>query len=279
LTSTPSPNTFSITNTITCNQSLTLVKKVAYGSLAPTSWNLTAVGPSGSLAGPAGATGSTGATAVNVTPQVGYTLAEASSVAGAQNYVPTSAGWECVAGSSTVPVTASAVTVGYGQAVTCTITNTTAKVSVLKHIQDPSGGLTAGQFSVTITPPSGLGSASTVTGSETATAANTFEVKPGATYTVAEQSLSSTTAYLALGLQQSTDGGTTWTAVAGDKITATAGVQVLYRFVNQSVPRIALPLTGGVGTDVIAYWAAGLFAAAAALVSWHLIRRRRTTSS
>ncbi|VXA99869.1 conserved exported hypothetical protein [Microbacterium sp. 8M] len=279
VTATPTPNTFSITNTITCDQKLTLVKNVAYGSLAATSWNLTATGPSGSLPGPAGAAGSAGATAVNVTPQVPYTLAESSTTPGSQNYVPTAAGWVCAAGAVSVPVASGAVTVGYGQAVTCTITNTTAKIAVLKHIQDPADGLTAGQFSLTVTPPSGLGGASTFTGSETATSANTFEVKPGANYTLAEQSLSSTTAYLALGLQRSTDGGTTWTAVSGDQAVAVAGTTVLYRFVNQSVPAIALPLTGGVGTDVVAVWSLSLFAAASALVTWQLLRRRRTGRS
>jgi hypothetical protein len=236
-------------------------------------------GPSGSLAGPAGATGSSGATSVNVTPQVAYTLAESSTATGAQNYVATSAVWVCVAGSTGVPVTSSAVTIAYGQAVTCTITNTTAKITVLKHIQDPADGLVAGQFNLTVTPPSGLVSASTFSGSETATTANTFEVKPGANYTVAEQSLSSSTAYLALGLQQSTDGGTTWTAVTGNQVTAVAGTTVLYRFVNESVPKIALPLTGGVGTDLIAFWAVALFAVASSLVSWQLFRRRKAARS
>jgi uncharacterized repeat protein (TIGR01451 family) len=276
VTATPSPNTFTITNTITCTQTLTLVKKVAYGSLPAADWTLKGTGPSGSLSGPSGATGSAGATTVSVTPQVSYALAESSAAAGSQNYVPTAAGWVCVAGSTSVPVSSASVVVGYGQAVTCTITNTTAEITVLKHIQG-TGGLTSGQFNLTITPPSGLGSASTFAGSETAVTANTFEVQPGAAYTVAEQALSSSTAYLSLGLQQSTDGGNTWTTVSGTQASAPAGTQVFYRFVNESVPVIALPLTGGLGTDVIAYWALALLGAAAALIAVQLYRRRKAS--
>lgn len=275
VTGAPAPNNMTITNTITCDQTLTLVKKVAFGSLSPTAWNLTGIGPSGSLTGPSGATGSAGVTGVSVTPQVAYTLAESSTVAGSQNYVPAGTGWVCAAGATPVSVSNAQVTIGYGQNVTCTITNTTAKVSVLKHIQDPADGLTAGLFTVTLTPPSGLGAASTVTGAENPTATNTFEVRPGSSYTLTEQAASPSTAYLALGLQQSTDGGATWTTVAGNQATAAAGTQVLYRFVNESAPAITLPLTGGVGTDVLTYSALALFGATTAGAIWQLLRRRQ----
>ncbi|MDR2998937.1 MAG: hypothetical protein LBU78_12560, partial [Microbacterium sp.] len=209
LTASPNPNTFTITNTVICDQTLTLVKEVAFGSLPATSWTLSGVGPAGALPGPKGATGSD---AVAVTPGVAYELTESSTAPGAQNYVPTSAGWVCSAGAASVPVSGSSVTVGYGQDVTCTITNTTAKITVLKHIQG-SGGLVADQFTLTLTPPAGLGSAVSFAGSEAAASANSFEVRPGSSYSLTEQSLSSATAYLALGLQRSTDGGSTWTAV------------------------------------------------------------------
>ncbi|WP_295783199.1 glycine rich domain-containing protein [uncultured Microbacterium sp.] len=277
LTGTPATNTFTITNTVTCTQTLTLVKQVAFGSLSPTSWTLTASGPVGSLPGPSGATGSTGTTAVNVTPLVAYSLNETSSVDAARNYVPTSAGWVCAAGSSPVPVSNSSVSVGYGQNVTCTIINTTARITVLKHIQDPASGLAANMFRLTLTPPSALGGPITVAGAESPSTANTFEAKPGATYSLGEQSVSPTTAYLALGLQSSTDGGSTWTAVSGTQVTPVAGTTVLYRFVNQSVPAIALPLTGGLGTDTFTIAAAGILAALI-LAVW-LRRRFRTARS
>ncbi|WP_433862420.1 hypothetical protein [Streptomyces sp. L7] len=279
LTATPAPNTFTITNTVACTQTLTLVKKVAFGSVAPTAWTLTATGPSGALPGPNGTTGAAAATNVGVTPGVAYALGEASNAPGAQNYVPTAAGWACVAGGTSVTVSGGAVTVAYGQAVTCTITNTTATITLLKHIQSPGGGLTAGEFTLTVTPPAALGGATSFAGSETPTTADTIEVKPGASYTLSEQALSSTTAYLALGLQQSTDGGTTWTPVSGNQVTASPGTQQLYRFVNQAVPAIALPLTGGLGTDVIGFSALGLLAAAAVLLAAQTLRRARARRS
>lgn len=277
-TLTPNLTTFTITNMVTCTQTLTLVKVVDYGSLPATSWTLTGTGPSASLPGPSGTTGTAAATA-NITPGNAYTLAESSAAAGSQNYVPTAAGWTCTDNTTGTPVTVTSgqVTARYGQSVTCTIHNVTAKVTVLKHIQPPGNGLTAGQFNVTITPPSGLGSATTVAGSETASTSNTFEVKPGAAYSLTEQSLSSSTAYLALGLQVSTDGGVTWTTASTGPITPTAGQQVYYRLVNQAVPAIVLPLTGGVGTDVVTAWGVGFLVLAAALACWQLTSTRRTS--
>jgi uncharacterized repeat protein (TIGR01451 family) len=270
----PTPNTYTITNTVTCTQTLTLVKQVGFGNLPATDWTLTGTGPSGSLAGPAGTTGTPATTSVNVTPQAAYALDESSTAPGSENYIPDAAGWSCVNGALPVTVAMAAVMVGYGQNVTCTIVNSTAQVALLKHIQG-TGGLTANEFNLTVTPPSGLGSANTFAGSETPNAANTFEVQPGTDYPVSEQSLSSSTAFLSLGLQKSIDGGSTWTDVTGDAITGTVGTLVLYRFVNESVTPIVLPLTGGIGTDVIAYWALGLLALAAALVAVQLYRRRR----
>lgn len=275
LTTTPSPNSFTVTNTVTCAQTLTLVKKVTFGSLSADSWTLTSTGPDGSLAGPTGTTGAAGATNVPVTPQAAYSLMESSSAAGAENYVPTSAGWVCASPQGSVQISSAAVTVGYGQTVTCTITNTTSRITVLKHIVDPGSGLHANAFGLTVTPPTGLGSAISFPGSETADTANTIEVKPGAAYTLAEQSLSSSTAYLSLGLQRSTDGGATWTDVSGDQITETAGTNIVYRFVSQSVASIMLPLTGGLGLDVIAFWAVGIFLLVGGLIAWQVHRRRR----
>ena len=276
-TLTPNLTTFTITNTVTCTQTLTLVKTVDFGSLPASSWTLTGTGPAGALAGPNGTTGTTAATA-NISPATPYTLAESSTTTGSQNYIPTSAGWTCTdnANGAPVPVSSSQVTSRYGQSITCTIHNITAKVTVLKHVQSPTGGLTAGQFNLTLTPPSDLGAAVTFAGAETASTANTFEVKPGSSYALTEQSLSSTVAYLALGLQMSTDGGTTWTNVPSGQITATSGQQVYYRLVNQPVPAIVLPLTGGIGTDVVTKWGLGLLATAAGLAGWQLSRTKRT---
>jgi uncharacterized repeat protein (TIGR01451 family) len=275
-TLTPNLTTFTITNTVTCTQTLTLVKVVDYGSLPASSWTLTGTGPSGALPGPGGATGTTAATA-DISPASSYTLAESATAAGSQNYSATSAGWTCTdnATGSTVAVSSSKITTRYGQSATCTIHNVTAKVTVLKHVQPPAGSLTAGQFNLTLTPPSALGSALTFSGSESANASNTFEVRPGSSYGLSEQSVSSTVAYLALGLQVSTDGGTTWTNVPNGQISPTPGRQLYYRLVNQAVPALALPLTGGVGIDVVTFWGVGLLLAAASLACWQTSRTNR----
>ncbi|MFJ3392160.1 beta strand repeat-containing protein [Leifsonia aquatica] len=263
--------TFTITNTVTCTQTLTLVNSVGFGSLRASDWTLTGNGPTGALGGPNGKTGTAAVTSIAVTPAAAYGLGSTSSAAGAQNYAASD--WVCTAGGTSVPVTGDSVTVGYGQAVTCTVTQSTAQVVILKHIQG-TNGLSAGQFTLTLTPPTAVGSAVSFSGSETATAANSLEVKPGVSYSLAEHALSSTTAYLAIGLQQSTDGGSTWTDVNGNSFTPVAGSTVQYRFVNQAVPALMLPLTGGVGLDVIAYWSIALLTAGAiALVG--LIRHRR----
>jgi uncharacterized repeat protein (TIGR01451 family) len=274
---TPNLTTFTITNTVTCTQTLTLVKRVDFGNLPASSWTLTGTGPTGALAGPNGTTGTPAATA-NISPATGYALAESSTATGSQNYVATSAGWTCTDNATGGPVAVSSaqVTTRYGQSVTCTIHNVTATVTVLKHVQSPTGGVTAGQFNLTLTPPSGLGAAVTFAGSETANSANTLEVKPGSSYTLTEQSLSSAVAYLALGLQMSTDGGTTWVSVPSGQITPTSGQQVYYRLVNQPVPAIVLPLTGGIGIDVVTTWGIGLLAAAAVLAGWQQFRTKRT---
>lgn len=276
LTASPNPNVFGITNTVTCTQSLTLVAHVGFGNASPTSWLLTGTGPSGSASGPNGVTGSAGASAA-VTPNVPYSLAQAYIPSGVNNYVP-DGDWVCVdAGGNSVPFVHSAVSVGYGQSVTCVITNWTAIVSVLKTIQ--GSGLTPTQFALTLTPPTGLGSAVTFPGNGQSTSSNTFEVKPGASYGLSEASQAGGLPFLALGLQVSTNGGADWVGVDQSNFTPTAGTQVLYRFVNQAVTPVVLPLTGGLGTDVVWLTGGAVLASAAALAMWQLIRRRASRRS
>ena len=60
-------NSYTVTNTVTCDTRLTLVKEV-HGSVAPTLWTLNAAAPAGALPGPSGTTGATapGDTGVDV---------------------------------------------------------------------------------------------------------------------------------------------------------------------------------------------------------------------
>ncbi len=270
-TLTTGANAYTITNTVTCTQRLTLVKRVAFGDAAPTAWTLTATGPQGALPGPSGVTGSAGATA-SVSSGTAYTLTESGGPAG---YVPTSAGWACVdSAGAPVAVSGSAVTVPLGQLVTCTITNTTAVVTVLKHVE--GDGIAPSDFTLSLTPQDGSAPGhSGIPGSESPTASNTFAVTPGATYTLAETSGSVTLPYLGVVLQTSSD-GTNWNDVSGAEITVPAGTHVYYRFVNSPVPALMLPLTGGTGIDV--FWLSGgivLALGVAAALAWQFARRRR----
>jgi len=61
-------------------------------------------------------------------------------------------------------------------------------------------------------------------------------------------------------------------------VTISTAVQLttLPDVVNEQLPALTLPLTGGLGTDVIAFWTWGLLGTAIALLAWQL---RRTTLS
>ena len=272
LSASPNPNLFGLTNTVTCAQSLTLVARVSFGDASPTDWLLTGTGPTGSAHGPNGVTGSAGAS-TPVSPNVPYALAQSYLPSGPDNYVQ-DGDWQCTDSSGNpVPFTDAGVMISYGQNVTCVITNWTAKVSVLKTIEGT--GLTPSQFALTLTPPGGLGPAVTFAGNDQANSSNTFEVKPDALYGLSEASATSGLPFLALGLQVSTDGGQTWANVSQSNFTPVAGTSALYRFVNQAVIPVALPLTGGLGTDAVWLTGGAILISAAAVAIWQGIRRRQ----
>ncbi|WP_442879119.1 hypothetical protein [Agromyces sp. CCNWLW203] len=190
-------NSYTITNTVTCDTQLTLKKTVANGGVAATSWNLDAVAPGGALAGPSGATGSPGATAP-VTANVRYPLTEAGDPRYVQTLglnaepVPPSTGsWDCVqvnAQGVVVPGFADGlnggVTVPLGFRVQCTAVNQTASLTLIKNVDneldidaDPS------DWTLVATPnapaPVGLGAVE-------ATSGETVLVRPGQSYTISE---------------------------------------------------------------------------------------------
>ena len=62
-------------------------------------------------------------------------------------------------------------------------------------------------------------------------------------------------------------------------VTITSGSPIsvsLADVVNKQLPVPTIPLTGGLGTDALTITAGGLFATVLGLVTWQLIRRRRT---
>jgi LPXTG-motif cell wall-anchored protein len=262
--------------------SLTLVKTVSSGSAAATDWTLTATAPTGALAGPTGRTGTAATTNVPVSPARPYRLSETGTNAA---YVQVGA-WRCVeaTGAEVAVTTASDVTVRTGAAVTCTVTNATATLTLLKDVTTPSTGFVPSTWTVTATPAA-LTGATLPTQSRVGAAyepvagnaASTVEVRPGHGYTLSEAPTVAGTrlAYQTLRLERLD--GSTWTTVAGRAITApAAGQNAVYRFVNAPVAGPVLPLTGGVGADAFVI-AGGLLLALT--VAGAVIHRRRRGGS
>jgi LPXTG-motif cell wall-anchored protein len=259
---------------------LTLVKTVSYGSAAPSSWQLAATrGAATALPGPSGAGGSGTNNAVPVSADTPYRLSE---TGGPATYVQVGA-WSCVtAAGATVPVTAAGdVTLTRGTAVTCTVTNATASLTLLKNVQNPSTGFQPSTWNLTATPATLTGLvARTVAGADfqsAGNAASTFDVRPGHSYTLTEALAQSGTrlAYRQVRLEQRQANGS-WTPVASATIAApAAGQTAVYRFVNAPVAPTTLPLTGGTSTDAYLITGSALLALALALAVWHGRRRTR----
>ncbi|GIG40557.1 DUF7933 domain-containing protein [Cellulomonas phragmiteti] len=258
---------------------LSLVKNVSFGTATPSQWQLAATrNLATALPGPSGAGGSGAVTAVTVSAETPYRLSEAG---GPATYVQVG-GWACVTTSgSTVTVTAAGdVTLARGTDVTCTVTNATAALTLLKNVQSPSTGFVPATWNLTATPAPLAGlTATTVSGADFAPLGNpasTFPVRPGHGYTLSEALAQSGTrlAYQQLRLEVRQPDGS-WSPVTSPTITApAAGQTAVYRFVNAPVLPPALPLTGGTSSD--AFLAAGraLLVLAIAIAVWQRRRRR-----
>ena len=273
-------NTFELTNTVTCTQTLNLVKVVAAPGTEKTSaWTLEATAPSGALAGPKGSYSAGTPVTAKVTADKAYALKESG---GPATYVPASAGWQCVLTGTTtaVPLTSGSVKVGLGKDVTCTITNVTAKLTLLKKTADGSG-LVPADFTLTGTPASGFTLATLQTpGANTANAGNTFEVRPAHTYTLAETTSDGTIAYRNLALQKLKPGtdpavDANWENVGSADVQVAAGESAVYRFVNDKVPAVVLPLTGGAASDAYLLLGGAIVSAIVAVAAWRAARRMK----
>ena len=259
---------------------LTLVKNVSFGAAAPSSWQLAATRSlPAALPGPSGAGGSGAVNAVTVSAGTPYRLSESD---GPSTYVQVGS-WSCVTASgATVPVTgAGDVSLTLATAVTCTVTNATASLTLLKNVQSPATGFQPSTWNLTATPAvlAGL-SATTVPGADFVAAGNpasTFSVRPGHTYALSEALAQSGTrlAYQQLRLELRQPNGS-WTPVASQTITApAAGQTAIYRFVNAPVQPTMLPLTGGTSTDAFLIGGSVLLILAIAFAFWHGRRRSR----
>lgn len=260
--------------------SLTLVKEIGYGSALPTDWTLNASGPTGALPGPSGRSGSAGASGIPVTPGVAYRLAESG---GSATYVQTGP-WDCrTATGTSVDVTAAGdVTPPSGATLTCAVRNSTASITLLTQVINPRTGFQAPDWKLTATPAAlagGVLPTEVRTGAEYVSSgnpANTFDVRPGHSYTFSEAAADPTRriAYQELRLELLT--GTTWTPVSSRTITApAAGQGAVYRFVNAPVAPTKLPLTGGTSADVFYIGGGSLVILAFAFLLWQRRQRMR----
>lgn len=273
-----SASTIACTFTNRAVASLTVAKRIDFGAALPTDWTLSATGPAGSLPGPSGITGTAATTGVSVTPGVAYRLAESG---GALTYVQNGA-WQCVDGTG-APVTVTAagdVTLATAAAVTCTVGNATATITLLKNVLTPQTGFQAPNWTITATPAAFAGGTiptRSVLGAEysaTGNPASTVEVRPGHTYTLSEAptTAGSRLSYRELRIEQLV--GSTWTTVSSPTITAPAvGQSAIYRFVNAPVQPTVLPLTGGTSTDF--YLISGALVLAIAFAAGVIHSRRR----
>lgn len=260
--------------------SLTLVKSIGSGSAMPTDWVLTATAQSGALPGPSGRSGTAAVSGVPVTPGATYRLAESG---GPLTYVQTGS-WQCrTATGATVAVTdAGDVVPVAGAAITCTVTNATATITLVKQVQNPRPGFQVGDWRLTATPAAIAGGTLPTEsrfGAEynaQGNPASTFEVRPGHGYTLSEAATDPARrlAYQELRLERLVGG--TWTTVPSRTITApAAGQTAVYRFVNAPVTPTRLPLTGGASADAFFIGGSAALASALALALWHTRRRLR----
>ncbi|MFS0868078.1 hypothetical protein AB3M83_12195 [Microbacterium sp. 179-B 1A2 NHS] len=259
---------------------LTLVKRVANGSAQPAEWRLAATGPTGALAGPAGASGSATASGVQVSADAGYRLSE---TGGPATYVQ-SGSWQCTdAAGETVPVSAAGdVAPARGSAVTCTVTNATATLTVLKRVEGAVPGFQPSDWTLTATPAAlagGLLPPQTRIGADYdagGNGANTFEVRPGHSYTLTEavRDPSRRLAFDLLRLERLD--GSRWTPVASGTVSAPApGGSATYRFVNAPIaPPTILPLTGGLSADAFLITGGATVALGVILAAAYSWRRR-----
>lgn len=125
-----------------------------------------------------------------------------------------------------------------------------------------------------------------VTGATAPSVANTASVTAGTAYALTEVSANGQLAYTQLGIQkcQTVVGNgpsatcSAWEPgyITGNEVTVALGQHGIYRFVNQPIPPITVPLTGGMSADLFGIWGTGLaiLAAFAAVAYTRRIRRQ-----
>ncbi|EPD33439.1 hypothetical protein HMPREF9306_00979 [Propionimicrobium lymphophilum ACS-093-V-SCH5] len=157
------------------------------------------------------------------------------------------------------------VTVEAGKDVTCTVTNTTAELTVLKYVKDKSTGLKPSDVTVSAKAKTDTQKSLSAEGSEEVTKNNSIPVLPGGELTLSEKS---NFAYLANKLEKyvgtnpntpDMNAANDWQEVDRTKpVSVQPGEHAVYRFVNSAPPQVVLPLSGGISRTVFVVLALGL---------------------
>ncbi|TCJ29844.1 prealbumin-like fold domain-containing protein [Nocardioides jejuensis] len=137
-------NHYTVTNEVTCDAGLTLVKVVDNGDASASAWSLSATRVDGSsLAFSSGNTPVAG----TVTADAAYTLSENDADS---RYVQVGP-WDCTQYAS---LAGDDVSVAAGRTATCTVHNATGELTLVKVVENPNGGTAvAGDFTLHATGP------------------------------------------------------------------------------------------------------------------------------
>jgi LPXTG-motif cell wall-anchored protein/uncharacterized repeat protein (TIGR01451 family) len=175
VTLTGGTNHYTLTNRVTCESGLTLVKSVLNGPASADAWTLSAA-PAG--AGKTFAPGHSGVSH-SVTGNAAYVLDEDNADSRYEQY----ADWVCTDfGTVTTVDGHQQVTVATGRSATCTVKNATGVLVLQKLVPNKAGGTAVpSDFTLVATPTSGT--ALTTPGSATGT---TFYVNPDTTFALTE---------------------------------------------------------------------------------------------
>jgi len=170
-------NHYTITNVVTCDSTLTLVKDVLNGPALASAWTLSASPVDGTDL--PFASGSTGVSHT-VSADSAYVLDENDADSRYSQVGP----WTCTQFGSVSTIDGEQrVAVEAGRTATCTVQNATAELILRKVVENPNGGTAvAGDFTLVASPQSGAADLSTP-GSEQGTS---FFVNPGETFDLSE---------------------------------------------------------------------------------------------
>ncbi|HEX2247793.1 MAG TPA: hypothetical protein VHH13_09615, partial [Arthrobacter sp.] len=139
-------NEVAVTNTIDCQQQLTLIKAVGPqppAGISPDDWKLSATPAGGEAAAVAGATGIAG----SVTAGTAYDLAETAGFIGGTEFLASEWFCELASGSGTLHQDGTIVVPSYGQSIVCSIVSSweAPELNVTKSVREPVMAAGAGE--------------------------------------------------------------------------------------------------------------------------------------